>query len=225
MGATLLSHLPKQWVGGILPNDRRKRAEFAADSTQSPVCWFHWNANDARSLCRGENCIPWAQRRQSCTLLPQQRLPKSPKQPQFSPFTPILLHLTGRTTGSDTDEFAKSKENNWIQQQNKGWVFRGLLEGPGGGGKLRRRERETLPWSSCSADSPQPSSFDISPKPGRGWGWAKMRFYKNWSFSLLEMQRRLTAHIPASASLESPSAWARRRKEEEMWNFIVLSGY
>lgn len=67
------------------------------------------------------------------------------EQPQFSPFTPILLHLTARTTGSDTDEFAKSKENNWMQQQNKGWVFRGLLEGTGRGGKLRRREKETLP--------------------------------------------------------------------------------
>lgn len=68
--------------------------------------------------------------------LPQQSfswLPESPKQPQFSPFTPILLHLTGRTTGSDTDEFAKSKENNWIQQENQGWVFRGLLRALGEG--------------------------------------------------------------------------------------------
>lgn len=28
--------------------------------------------------------------------------------------------------------------------------------------------------------------------------------------------KKLTAHIPASASLESLNTWARRRKEEEM---------
>lgn len=41
-----------------------------------------------------------------------QLTPRVTERTPFSPFTLILLHLTVRTTGSDTDEFAKSKENN-----------------------------------------------------------------------------------------------------------------
>lgn len=101
----------------------------------SPVCWLHWNANDARAFAEGKIVFPGHKGARAAPL-PQQSfswLPESPKQPQFSPFTPILLHLTGRTTGSDTDEFAKSKENNWIQQENQGWVLRGLLRALGEG--------------------------------------------------------------------------------------------
>lgn len=147
-----------------------------------------------KSLCRGENCLPWAQRSQGCSPSCSSDSQGVPEQPQFSPFTPVLLHLTGRTTGSDTDEFAKSKENNWIQQQKKGWVFRGLLEGTGGGGKMRRRERETLPWSSCSADSPQPSSFDISPNQGGDGAGKKMRFIKTDAFHYWKCKEADSTH-------------------------------
>lgn len=126
-GSNTPSMLPKTGVWGISPTDSRKRASKGLLHTPAQFAGSTGMQMMQEPLQRG-NCIPWAQRSQGCTPFHSRASADSqrvPEQPQFSPFTPVLLHLTGRTTGSDTDEFAKSKENNWIQHQNKGWVFRG----------------------------------------------------------------------------------------------------
>lgn len=83
--------------------------------TEGPICWFHWNANDAKAFAEGK--IVFLQHKGANAANPFQASSSAYSQrvterTQFSPFTPILLRLTVRTTGSDIDEFAKSKENN-----------------------------------------------------------------------------------------------------------------